>query len=198
MTNHWSTRFRTSAGAAALLLGGTGILFGTGAAHASSLVVSCGGMTEAQAIAAGFNTINLSGQQGAVVNGPGTNDWIYGTSFRDILSGGGGNDIICGGAGADDLIGNTGNDELHGGDHADTLYGDDLFSGNGRIGDGNDELHGGSGSDTLYGNGGGDTLRGQGNPVGGGDGGDGGNDPNTCFTLEGSPANPTNGAPINC
>lgn len=199
MTKHWGTCFRTGAGAAALLLGGTGIFLGTGAAHATSLIVECGGMTEAQAITAGYNTINDSALPGPVVeNGTGGNDWIYGTVAADTLSGGGGNDIICGGDNADTIIGNTGNDKLHGGDNADTIYGDDLFSGAGRAGDGDDKLFGENGSDTLYGNGGEDTLRGQDNPIGGGDGGDGGNDADTCTTLEGSPASPTNGAPISC
>jgi hypothetical protein len=55
-----------------------------------------------------------------------------------------------------------------------------------------------NGSDTLYGNGGNDVLRGDNNPVGGGDGGDGGDDTDTGTTLEGSPTAPTSRTPLNC
>jgi hypothetical protein len=60
------------------------------------------------------------------------------------------------------------------------------------------KIFGDNGSDTLYGNGGNDVLRGDNNPVGGGDGGDGGDGTDTCTTLEGSPAAPTSGTPLSC
>ncbi|WP_298198725.1 FG-GAP-like repeat-containing protein [Novosphingobium sp.] len=83
-------------------------------------------------LAAGGNSVDLSGTQGAVVRGAAgadavtgslAADWLLGGGGADTLSGGGGNDRIEGQAGNDRLTGGAGNDTLDGGAGADTaLY----------------------------------------------------------------------------
>ena len=76
---------------------------------------------------------------GAVVDGRGGADTIYGGAYDDVLKGGDGNDILFGQSGDDILYGQKGDDKLDGG------VGDDVLLG----GDGCDVLTGGAGSDIF-------------------------------------------------
>ena len=49
-------------------------------------------------------------------NGTGNDEFIWGTSLRDVITGGGGDDIICGNGGDDELHGDAGEDEIYGGE----------------------------------------------------------------------------------
>jgi Ca2+-binding RTX toxin-like protein len=79
--------------------------------------------------------------QGFVVEGTSGDDYIVGTSLRELLDAGAGNDVVEGRGGNDEIAGGDGDDELEGG------AGDDFLLG----GAGNDVLLGGAGNDTLDG-----------------------------------------------
>ncbi|WP_299567979.1 calcium-binding protein [uncultured Sulfitobacter sp.] len=78
-------------------------------------------------------------ERGAVYDGLGGDDYIFGNYGSDTFSGGAGDDWISGGEGHDTLDGGIGSDQLSGGG-------------------GNDLIEGGLGSDTLSGNEGDDTI----------------------------------------
>lgn len=92
-------------------------------------LVTCGGLTEAEAQAAGYWTSDNSaagpvpGAALIVLGTPGP-DWIVGSDFNDILDGQGGDDLLCGGDGPDDLRGLSGNDRMYGGNGFDRISGD--------------------------------------------------------------------------
>ncbi|MCY7343903.1 MAG: hypothetical protein LH603_19235 [Pseudonocardia sp.] len=94
-----------------------------------AVVVTCGGLTEAAAQAAGYVTSNNAGSPVGVivVGGPGP-DWIVGSTFNDTLDGQGENDLLCGRDGTDNLRGLSGDDSMWGGG-------------------GNDDIRGGTGTD---------------------------------------------------
>jgi serralysin len=104
--------------------------------------------------------------------GDGTDQYMKGTAFRDIMLGGGGKDSLYAGAGDDTLHGGDGDDILQGEDGNDTLFGgqgDDLVAG----GAGDDTLQGEAGDDRIYGGAGRDLLiGGDGNDMLSGDAGD--------------------------
>jgi Ca2+-binding RTX toxin-like protein len=102
---------------------------------AAAAVVTCGGLTEAAAQAAGYDTThNYAGDTvGVIALGSPGPDWMVGSQVNDTLDGQGGNDIICGRDGTDNIEGLSGDDRMFGGG-------------------GNDNLAGGTGTDT--GNGG--------------------------------------------
>ena len=91
------------------------------------VAATCGGLTEAAALAAGYTIRDYEASPVAVIvlGTPGP-DWIVGSDFNDILDGQGGNDVICGRAGNDDLRGLSGDDHISGDAGTD--------SGNGGIG----------------------------------------------------------------
>ena len=137
---------------------------------------------------AGYVVVDLT--NGGNPIGTGLDEFIWGTTVRDVITGGGGDDIICGRGGNDFIDGQAGNDLIHGGGGPDEIYGgpddDDLLSGGpdddlivgdsfgGPTGsDGDDTLQGGDDDDDLFGYGGNDTLRGD-DDVDTGDGGTGG------------------------
>lgn len=151
------------------------------AADGSNLIhrwETCAGMTEAQAIAAGYAVDDRSqATSGQTIVGTSGDDWIIGSEHSDRISGLGGHDAICsrssrdvvnagsghdvvdagrgrdvvnGAAGRDLLLGNRGADLLRGGGGSDTLDG----------GPGNDRLRGNRGNDTLIGGPGSDAMRG--------------------------------------
>ena len=93
-------------------------------APAVTAAITCGGMTEAQAIAAGYNTSKNAGSAVAViiVGGPGP-DWIVGSDFNDFLDGQGGDDYLCGRGGVDNLRGLSGDDSMWGGGGNDDIRG---------------------------------------------------------------------------
>lgn len=101
--------------------------FATTAAPAQAAVgvVTCNGMTAAQASAAGYVVHDHSASPFGVVTvgGPGR-DWIVGSRFIDTLDGQGDDDSICGRDGDDDIRGGTGNDSMFGGLGADHISGD--------------------------------------------------------------------------
>ncbi len=92
-------------------------------------LVTCGGLTEAAAQAAGYTTHNNAASTVAVIDlgGPGP-DWMVGSAFNDTLDGQGGGDLLCGGDGTDNLRGLSGDDSMFGGG-------------------GNDDIRGGTGTD---------------------------------------------------
>jgi Ca2+-binding RTX toxin-like protein len=94
------------------------------------VAVTCGGMTEAAAVAAGYTIRNNAASPVAVivVGTPGP-DWIVGSDFNDTLDGQGGRDVLCGRGGTDNLRGSSDDDRMFGGG-------------------GNDDLRGGTGTDT--------------------------------------------------
>ena len=104
------------------------------------VAATCGGLTEADALAAGYTIRNNEASPVAVIvlGTPGP-DWMVGSDFNDILDAQGGNDIVCGRAGNDDLRGLSGDDRMFGGN------GDDRLSGDG----GTDTGNGGNGGNTC-------------------------------------------------
>ncbi|MBE9045782.1 serine hydrolase [Pleurocapsales cyanobacterium LEGE 10410] len=110
------------------------------------------------------NTLGLN--NGSVVNGTVSNNYLTGTSNNDAIDGQDGNDILLGKKGLDALDGvkgddflfaGMGNDYLFGKEGSDNLSGgkdDDFLNG----GAGEDLLQGGKGSDFLIGGDGKDTL----------------------------------------
>jgi Ca2+-binding RTX toxin-like protein len=103
-------------------------------------VVTCGGLTAAGALAAGYTVSDNSASPVAVilVRTPGP-DWIVGSAFNDILDGQGGNDVMCGRGGNDDLRGLSGDDRIFGGNGDDRISADT----------GTDTGNGGNGNDTC-------------------------------------------------
>jgi Ca2+-binding RTX toxin-like protein len=90
-----------------------------------AVVVTCGGLTEAAAQAAGYTIHNNAASPVAVIDlgGPGP-DWMVGSAFNDILDAQGGNDLLCGRNGNDDLRGLSGDDTIFGGAGNDAISGD--------------------------------------------------------------------------
>ncbi len=70
-----------------------------------------------------------------------TDDYLVGTSDKDLMDGGGGDDVLYGRENADTLFGGTGRDEIYGEEGNDTVYG----------GSDDDSLFAGSGDDQLFG-----------------------------------------------
>lgn len=98
--------------------------------------VTCGGMTAADAVAAGYTPRDESGSPVAViVVGTPNPDWIVGSAFNDTIGGQGAGDVMCGRGGTDNLRGESGDDRMFGGSGNDDLRG----------GTGNDSGNGGSG-----------------------------------------------------
>jgi len=132
MNRYRSTWVRASAGAVALLLSGAGVVLGTATAanaepapHLPISEVTCGGLTEQDAKAAGYVTYNHAfdnKQAWTIVGTPGP-DWMVGGALGDTLDGQGGDDLICGRDGDDDLRGLSGNDQIWGDDGIDTITG---------------------------------------------------------------------------
>ncbi|MEP3890983.1 MAG: M10 family metallopeptidase C-terminal domain-containing protein [Hellea sp.] len=86
-------------------------------------------------------------------------EWVWGSSFDDIITGDAknnrlegrsGNDTLIGGDGNDRLMGGDGNDTINGGNGVDTIYGQS----------GNDTLIGAGGNDFFFGSDGGDVIHG--------------------------------------
>ncbi|WP_262689391.1 hypothetical protein [Kordiimonas aestuarii] len=110
------------------------------------------------------STFRLTGVQASSLSATNfdfATNYIYGTSYSEILNGtpyrdyitaGSGNDQLNGQGGADTLYGGSGHDTLSGGGDGDWMSGDY----------GNDSLRGGAGADTLIGSVGDDTLIGEG------------------------------------
>ena len=91
------------------------------------------------------------------ITGKEDNDILFGRKEDDLLEGGSGSDLLSGGKGNDTLFGDKGNDLLFGGKGDDELNGGedhDTLFG----GKGNDFLTGGNGNDVLVGGNGNDTL----------------------------------------
>lgn len=89
------------------------------------------------------------------------NDYLRGSSFRDVMNGFGGNDTLFGHSGSDKLLGSAGSDKIYGGDGSDSLLGqigNDLLFGD----DGIDNVDGGAGLDRIVGGKGADVLTGGG------------------------------------
>ncbi|MET0427528.1 MAG: calcium-binding protein [Microvirga sp.] len=93
------------------------------------------------------------------LKGTSTDDWFFGSAFKDVFDGRSGDDHARGEDGNDSLSGGLGNDSLYGGKGSDRLFGldgHDVLDG----GDGADRLNGGDGNDGLYGRDGNDSLTG--------------------------------------
>ena len=93
-----------------------------------------------------------------------TDDYLVGTSDKDLMDGGGGDDVLYGRENADTLFGGSGQDEIYAEEGNDTVYG----------GSDNDRLYSGSGDDRLFGEAGDDYLEAQSgnNELDGGSGND--------------------------
>ncbi|MGF9758361.1 calcium-binding protein [Microvirga sp. 0TCS3.31] len=93
------------------------------------------------------------------LKGSATDDFFFGSKFKDIFDGRAGDDYIFGADGNDSLTGGAGNDDIYG-----SLGSDKAFGGLGRDyvdgGLGNDKLYGDAGRDTLIGDEGNDSLYG--------------------------------------
>jgi Ca2+-binding RTX toxin-like protein len=85
------------------------------------------------------NTIIMTSEADADLNGNGGHDTLTGGAGDDTILGAVGNDVIDGGAGNDDLLGGADNDKLTGGEGNDTLQG----------GAGKDAMAGGKGDDSY-------------------------------------------------
>lgn len=106
--------------------------------------------TRANADAAGTQFSWNATSQVLTGAGNASNNYLYGSNQKDVLTGGPGNDLLVGASGIDQLRGGTGNDTLYGGTGADTLTG----------GAGVDSLYGGPGNDWFIVTGDGDTVDG--------------------------------------
>ena len=112
------------------------------------------------------NTLGLN--DGSVIDGTISDNYLIGTLTNDVINGLAGDDILIGKKGLDALDGGEGNDFIRGGKDNDVLFGkegnDNLFGGqdddflNG--GEGDDFLQGGKGSDVLIGGNGQDNING--------------------------------------
>ncbi|WP_201860993.1 calcium-binding protein [Microvirga soli] len=94
-----------------------------------------------------------------IIDGRAGDDYIFGADGIDSLTGGDGDDTIYGGLGSDKALGGLGRDNLNGGLGNDKLYGGegrDFLNGD----EGNDSLYGDAGRDNLYGADGNDKLYG--------------------------------------
>ena len=130
---------------------------------------TCAGMTESQALAAGYTIDDRSAAtSGQTITGGAGPDWIIGSESKDVIRGKAGGDAICSRGGRDMVAGDWGPDYIDGGQERDFLRGgrgndtiigghgwDFLFGGHGMDvldgGLGRDHLRGGRGSDTLTG-----------------------------------------------
>ena len=98
-----------------------GALLGVASQPAYAAPVTCGGLTEAAARAAGYGTSNDAfSAVGVIVVGTPGPDWLVGGAANDTLDGQGGHDLICGRGGNDDLRGLSGDDHIFGGGGTDT------------------------------------------------------------------------------
>ena len=105
---------------------------------------------------------------GSVIDGTISDNYLIGTLTNDVINGLAGDDILIGKKGLDAIDGGDGNDFIRGGKDNDVLFGkegnDNLFGGkdddflNG--GEGDDFLQGGKGSDVLIGGHGRDNING--------------------------------------
>ena len=102
-----------------VLLSGSGTVVSTGNSFANTIIV----------------TVDVD----ADLDGAGGNDTLTGGVGTDTIDGGTGNDVIDGGAGDDQLLGGADNDKLAGGDGDDTLLG----------AAGKDTMAGGKGDDSY-------------------------------------------------
>jgi len=124
------------------------------------------------------------------LKGSTTDDFFFGSKFKDVFDGRAGDDYIFGADGTDNLTGGDGNDSIYGGLGSDKALGglgrDNLYGGLG-----NDKLYGGEGRDTLNGDEGNDSLYGDAgrDDLYGGDGNDklyGGEEDDYLSGLEGN------------
>ncbi|MBF9196623.1 calcium-binding protein [Microvirga terrestris] len=93
------------------------------------------------------------------LKGTTTDDFFFGSKFKDILDGRAGDDYIVGDDGIDSLTGGDGDDTIYGGLGSDKALGG-LGRDNLNGGLGNDKLYGGERRDSLNGNEGNDSLYG--------------------------------------
>jgi Ca2+-binding RTX toxin-like protein len=113
--------------------------------------VSCGGFTEAQAAALGYDTFQGNANDNTYTNNTGNWVWADGGGGNDTLISNSGNDIMCGGPGNDTIETKGGFDSAYGGFGNDTIkLGDGDFD-YAEGGEGNDSIYGGSGPDLAYG-----------------------------------------------
>lgn len=118
----------------ALILTGTGNIFGVGNALDNAITGNAG------------DNLLLGGAGNDVIHGGAGNDALFGEDGDDVLHGGAGIDYLVGGAGNDVLFGGDGADALYGGDGDDVLWGGSSFDTDILVGgDGNDILRGDSG-----------------------------------------------------
>lgn len=97
---------------------------------------------------AGGRDLLVAGKGGAILDGGGADDRIFGSPEQDDISGGTGNDLIVGGNGGDEVLGNEGNDKIICGDGDDDIFGND----------GDDEITAGKGTNRAAGGFGNDTF----------------------------------------
>jgi len=146
---HGSNGMQTtaSAGASAVMIGGTGADVAAGADGDDVLWGNDGD----DQLGGGEGQDTLLGGTGKdSLDGGGGKDTLFGGTGNDDLNGGAGHDLLRGGAGEDILAGGEGNDTMKGEADSDLLLGFD----------GTDELDGGAGDDHLDGGADGDTLQG--------------------------------------
>ncbi|MGI9606325.1 MAG: hypothetical protein ACR2P0_09335 [Acidimicrobiales bacterium] len=120
---------------------------------------TCAGMTEAQAVAAGYTVDDRSGSEsGQVIRGTAGADWIIGSEKRDVIRSRRGRDAVCSRGGRDIVIGGSGADYLDSGAGPDFVkggWGPDVI----HAGPGNDKVHGGGGADVIDAGPGNDKVR---------------------------------------
>ena len=103
---------RLAAGAVTLLGAATLISFATPA----DAVLTCGGFTEAEAAALGYDTFLYSGQnQQVIIDVSADWDWIVTGSGNDIVTTASGNDLICTRGDADEVDSGDGADDVFAG-----------------------------------------------------------------------------------
>ena len=136
------------AASSALALHGAGSA-STTSANAAVAVPECGGFTQVQAAALGYNTI-VRGGFNNINGGPGP-DWVMAGAGNDTINTFGGDDFVCGEAGDDVIDSGADNDDVFGNEDNDTIdLGSGLFDfaeGN----DGDDEINGEGGPDSIVG-----------------------------------------------
>ena len=107
---------------------------------------------------------------GIMWEGDGDAEYIFGTSWADILDGGAANDLLYGFEGDDEMVGGDGNDKMFGDAGDDEMYADsettvgtaigDVFANLMSGGSGNDRMYGHKGDDAMFGGPGHDLLYG--------------------------------------
>jgi Ca2+-binding RTX toxin-like protein len=127
-----TTRRRVAAGGVLLLGAATVISLATPA----DAVLTCGGFTQAQARALGYDTFVYNGQNQQVINDVSSDwDWIVTDGGNDIVNTAGGFDIICTRGDVDTVNSGGGADEVYAGGGSDDVS----------LGAGADYAEGGSG-----------------------------------------------------